>query len=122
MTLSRSTTSSRGRHIRRFSGGPWEACDGVTASLERGLYERSRPSERGNGTEIFCIVRKSPGLHPAVSQAGREREALLLSCEAGSALVAPDHSRTSERSSDRWPVRAESEYAALQMGGNRCRL
>ncbi len=50
--------------------GRWETWDGVTASLERGLYERRRPSERGNGTEIFCIVRKSPGLHPAVSQTG----------------------------------------------------
>ena len=49
-------------------------------------------------TEIFCIVRKSPGLHPAVSQTGREREALLLSSEAGSAIVAPDRSRASERS------------------------
>ena len=68
--------------LRRAVGKPGMA---LTAGLERGLYERSRPSERGNGTEIFCIVRKSPGLHPAVSQTGREREALLLSSEAGSA-------------------------------------
>src|SRR5258708_25740862 len=98
--------------------GRWETCHGVTERLERGLYERSRPSERGDGTEVFCIVRKSPGLYPAVPQTGRERKALLLSSEAGSALVAPDHSRASERSADRWPVRAESEYAALQVGGN----
>jgi hypothetical protein len=49
---------------------------------------------------------------------GREREALLLSSEAGSPALAPDHSRSSERSANRWPVRAESEYAALQVGGN----
>ena len=65
---------------------------------------------------IFCIVRKSPGLHPAVPQTRREREALLLSSEAGSALVAPDHSRASERSADRWPVRAESEVRSAPSG------
>src|SRR4029077_8449259 len=99
--------------------GRWDTWSGVTANLERGLYERNRRSERGNGKAILCIVRKSLSLHPSVSQTGREREALLLSPEAGSALVAPDHSRASEWSADPWPVRAEPEYAALEVGGNR---
>src|SRR5580700_1535491 len=102
-----------------FPEGRWETWDGVTARLGRGLYEGSRPSERGDGTEIFCIVRKSPGLYPAVPQTGRERKALLLSSEAGSPALAPDHSRSFERSDDYWHLRAESEDTALQVGGNR---
>src|SRR5260370_40702433 len=131
MSSSRSTPLSHGLHIQRFSAGPlgnpgWLKLHSRhqyefrtrTESLERGFYERSGPSERGNGRTVFCIVRKSPGLHPAISQTGCERETLLLSSEAGSAIVAPDDSRASERSADRWPLRAESEDTALEVGGN----
>ena len=92
--------------------------DGVTAGLPRRLYEGSRPSERGDGTEIFCIVCKPSGLHPAVPQTGRKRKALLLSTEAGSSAFASDHPRALERSANRWlyalnPKTQRSKWVAI---------
>src|SRR5271165_7568434 len=131
MSLSLSTTLSRGRLIRRFSGGLLEKLrwrNGhfpVRARIprhhckcERRLYERSGPGERGNGRAVLCIVRKSPGLHTAIAETRQEREAILLSPKAGPAAIAPDHSRAFERSAHRRPLRPESDNAALQVGGN----
>src|SRR5208282_557595 len=131
MSLWRSTTSSRGRLIRRFSGGLLEKLRwrnghfAVGARIprhhgkcERRLYERSGPGERGNGRAVLCTVRQSPGLHIAVAQTRHEREALLLSPKAGPEAFAPDHSRAFERSGNRRPLRLESDDAALQVGGN----
>jgi hypothetical protein len=41
------------------------------------------------GRAVFCIVRKSPGLHTAIAQSRHEREALLLSPKAGPEAFAP---------------------------------
>src|ERR1700685_2108897 len=127
MSLSPSTTWSRGRLIQRLSARLLEKLRwrnghiAVRARIprhhgkcERRLYERSGPGERGNGRAIFCTVRKSPGLYPAVAQTGHEREALLLSPKARPEAVAPDHSQTFERSPHRWPLRSKSDDAALQ--------
>src|SRR5208282_3345392 len=126
MSLSPSTTWSRGRRIRRFSArlleklrwrnGHIAVCARVPrhhCKCERRLYERSGPGEGGNGRAVFYIVRKSPGLHTAIAQTRHEREALLLSPKAGPEAFAPDYSRAFERSAHGWPLRPESGDAAL---------